>query len=1076
MKPSTIAFTIVSGNYLHFARTLMESVGVAHPDWRRFVLLVDARPQELDAAREPFELVEIADLPLPDRVKFCFRYSILELNTAVKPWMFEWLFGERSADRVVYLDPDIRVYRPLAEVEAALAAGAMMVLTPHLTGQLDDGHHPNEIDILKAGTYNLGFLALARQPSPLEFLAWWQSKLEFNCVVDQANCMFVDQKWLDLVPGMFGNVAILRHDGYNVAYWNLAHRSVVKGGNEHLVNGVPLVFFHFSGLDPKKPETLSRHQDRFDLGSLGAVRDLVAGYVERLRINGADAASRYRYAFGYFTNGEPIPDCIRQLYRQDEEYRRIAGENPFVLNVQYLNRPVPGGDGGACPITVLMHHVWSVRPDVQAVYRHPLSGDRLRFAEWFVASGARDHHVPGACVAPVAEALGRTGAHQPPEKTRAATQDAEARSIDELLKLNDGEFVRHAYHTVLGRTPDAHGFQHFLGELRGGASKVEVLWRLRYSSEGRRKRKRLDGLLLRYAGTRLRRLVVPRARPETATDAVPASAAAVAPTPGKAPVSSPMVRSGEPWAAIARSRFGRSDYIGFHDGGGEQGGLAWMGKSASLRLRNYRAGPLRMTGHYDAEHHQKANGRPATRVDVALNDRLVGSFTLERSGIFDITIRPPADPLEPPIFLTLTSAQTFVPVTIGLNADPRELSIRIARIDADGNCVLDFARDQLPYAAAETTPASPAMNIVGYVRSEMGIGESARLCAGSASAADLPFVLCDFNAGNLARAEDRSWCSRIATDNPHPVNVFHVNADQMPLAHEALGHAFFHQRYNIGFWHWELPDFPDRFKSGFAFLDEIWVPSHFVMDAVSAKAPVPVVRMPHAIEFSVDANTRRQKFGLPDGAFLFLTMYDMNSVQGRKNPHAVIAAYRKAFPDPQAVGLVVKVQNTHLHPGDFEDLERELSGIPGVFLIDRTLSRDEVYELEMLCDCFVSLHRSEGFGLGLAESMFLGKVVIGTNWSGNVDFMNARNSCPVDYRLITLDRDHGAYYGKGNTWADPDVEHAAWYMAKVVADRSWSRRIAAEGRMTIRREFSRERIGRLYDARLRVIAQMTSCT
>jgi glycosyltransferase involved in cell wall biosynthesis len=241
------------------------------------------------------------------------------------------------------------------------------------------------------------------------------------------------------------------------------------------------------------------------------------------------------------------------------------------------------------------------------------------------------------------------------------------------------------------------------------------------------------------------------------------------------------------------------------------------------------------------------------------------------------------------------------------------------------------------------------------------------------------------------------------------------------------------------------------------------------MNAVAAKSPVPVVRMPHAIEFDVPAGFSRAQFGLPDDRFQFLMMYDMHSAQGRKNPHAVIDAFRRAFPQSNGVGLVVKVQNTKSNPEDFAELKRELADLPNVALIDRTMTRNEVYGLESVCDSFVSLHRSEGFGLGLAESMYVGKPVIGTNWSGNTDFMNARNSCPVDCQLIKLDRDYGTYYRKGNTWADPDVGHAAWYMKKLVADEPWRQSISMEGQRTIRTSFSPRAIGDLYVSRLRQI-------
>jgi glycosyltransferase involved in cell wall biosynthesis len=386
--------------------------------------------------------------------------------------------------------------------------------------------------------------------------------------------------------------------------------------------------------------------------------------------------------------------------------------------------------------------------------------------------------------------------------------------------------------------------------------------------------------------------------------------------------------------------------------------------------------------------------------------------------------------------------------------------------------ILDFSRSPSPFMPdMDVTRELPGINIVGYLQSELGVGESARLCAASADAAEVAYSLVDFNVGCNSRTDDDRLSDLITNENPHPVNLFHINADQMPLAHSCLGHDFFRDHYNIGFWHWELPEFPDEWVPSFSYLQEVWVPSQFVMGAVSAKSPLPVVRMPHALAFSVPEGLRRKSLGLPEGKFLFLMMYDMHSYQSRKNPEAVVEAFRKAFPDPKDVALVIKTMNTQTYPDEWERLRRHLAQTPGVIVINRTFTRQEVYNLEALCDCFASLHRSEGFGLGLAESMYLGKPVIGTHWSGNVDFMNETNSCPVHYALVLLDQDYGPYK-KGQHWAEADVDQAGWYMKKLVEDAEFRRRIADAGRHTLRTEFSPRTVGEMYRKRLEIISKL----
>lgn len=299
----TAVFSIIAPNYRHFARVLMASAQQHHPDWDRFVLLVD------DAAPDDalFTTVPLGALPIPDRQRFCFRYTILELSTALKPWMFEHLFA-RGYDRVIYLDPDIRIYSPLAELDET----AFITLTPHL---LSPSTSDLEHSMLIAGTYNLGFLAVTRQPQLHEFLAWWQQRLELRCVVDPENGLFVDQKWIDLVPGLFAGVSILRHEGYNVAWWNVGDRSLER-----------LRFFHFSGFSPASPENVTSHNAA---ATFGGARRLFDEYREAITDAGWKSFRTAPYAFGRFADGTPVPNAARIAYRNSPDLQDACGEDPF---------------------------------------------------------------------------------------------------------------------------------------------------------------------------------------------------------------------------------------------------------------------------------------------------------------------------------------------------------------------------------------------------------------------------------------------------------------------------------------------------------------------------------------------------------------------------------------------------------------------------------------------------------------------------------------------------------------------------------------------------------------------------
>jgi hypothetical protein len=393
--PQTAVCTICSRNYLHYAVTLMNSVRRIHPGWRRVLLLVDD-PEPLPGPNVVFsEVVSIDDIGLPEPQKFKFRYDILELNTACKPWLISRLLENRGIDRVLYLDPDTRVYSPLSEVESGMDRGKSIVVTPHLTRPIDDDRHPGEINIIRAGSWNLGFIAVRRSKSTGQFLRWWKSKLEFECVHDVSNGLFVDQKWMDLVPGLFGGVYILRHEGYNVAYWNIGQRHIFDSGGEYEANGKPLRFAHFSGIDIECPEQLSIHQNRFKLRDLvPAARDMYEEYRAELKNNGYERFRHRPYVFDQFANGWPIPRIVRKLYRECEGFQTALGKDPLVSGGDFLNQ---SWDEIAAPlVTQFMALMWQSRVSLQRNFPDIKSRDRNRFCSYFILAARKQmdltHH------------------------------------------------------------------------------------------------------------------------------------------------------------------------------------------------------------------------------------------------------------------------------------------------------------------------------------------------------------------------------------------------------------------------------------------------------------------------------------------------------------------------------------------------------------------------------------------------------------------------------------------------------------------------------------------------------------
>ncbi len=399
--------------------------------------------------------------------------------------------------------------------------------------------------------------------------------------------------------------------------------------------------------------------------------------------------------------------------------------------------------------------------------------------------------------------------------------------------------------------------------------------------------------------------------------------------------------------------------------------------------------------------------------------------------------------------------------------------LRLARIRMDDETVLDFGAGASAFDAGFITRRTNiGINLVGWFRAELGVGESVRCAARAAAAAGVPHALVPLKLFCKAAQGDRAFDDRLSEENPYPVNVIHIDAPQSRDIDAHHGAAFRRGKYNIGYWAWELPEFPDGWVRHCECVDEIWAPSRFARDAIAAKVCVPVLAMPHAIEFPIPSDPDpRAALGLPRDRFLFLFIYDLNSYQERKNPRAVLRAFRHAFGarGRRDVGLVIKVHGVHGNEKDLAALREEIADLDGCIQIAETLPRERVTLLQLACDSFVSLHRSEGFGLSVAESMFLGKPVISTDWSATAEFVNADNGCPVRSRLVELTENHGPYT-KGQLWADPDIEHAAWQMRRLVDDRALCEKLGAAAATTIRTEFSAQRIGRMYTDRLRAMA------
>tara|TARA_R110002167_G_scaffold38417_2_gene119682 strand:+ start:4 stop:1947 length:1944 start_codon:yes stop_codon:yes gene_type:complete len=359
------------------------------------------------------------------------------------------------------------------------------------------------------------------------------------------------------------------------------------------------------------------------------------------------------------------------------------------------------------------------------------------------------------------------------------------------------------------------------------------------------------------------------------------------------------------------------------------------------------------------------------------------------------------------------------------------------------------------------------VNLIGYTRAEMGIGEGARSDAKALDAADEPFGIICFQSGNPSRMTDLSWQHKEIDSAPYDVTLLHINPDHAFQAISELPSEYFNDHYRVGYWAWELPEIPEAWVETFVHFDEIWVPSSFVQDAVAMRSPIPVIRIPHAVEVKVDTNLKRADFQLPEEPFLFLAMFDTYSMPARKNPFGAIAAFRRAFAtDDLSTRLVLKVNNPTAEA--IRSIKDAIGEHQNILILDKVYSRTQVNALISNTDCFVSLHRSEGFGFGPAEAMALGKAILATNWSGNTDYMRPDNCMPIDYTLVSIEEDFGPYK-KGQIWAEPNIEQAAQAMHALANDRELANTLGRKAKATIEAEFSPKVVGEMMRKRLAAI-------
>ncbi|NBR49865.1 glycosyltransferase family 1 protein [bacterium] len=351
------------------------------------------------------------------------------------------------------------------------------------------------------------------------------------------------------------------------------------------------------------------------------------------------------------------------------------------------------------------------------------------------------------------------------------------------------------------------------------------------------------------------------------------------------------------------------------------------------------------------------------------------------------------------------------------------------------------------------------MNLFGYARGELGIGEDIRQVAKALQASDVPVCIVNFEPGKNISQADRTADDLICEEPKYAFNLFCMTGIETVRYVCERGVRALDGRYNIGLWPWELPDWPESCRHAYACVDEVWGISEYTANAHRFAAPRPVLPMSLPVALGEVGAQTRADFGLPEKAYLYSFAFDINSSAARKNPEGLIAAFQKAFPlgGKEDVGLVLKISHPETGCKLWRTIRKAAARDARIHLIEKTMRRPELLALFKACDCFVSLHRAEGFGRCLAEALLLGKQLITTGFSGNLDFCHETRVALVRHKMVPLKP--GAYmWGEGQEWADPDLEHAAELMRSVKKNPCEI--------SPAHFDFAPENVGRRYTARL----------
>ncbi len=1077
-------FTIVSANYISFAATLMSSIATSNADVDRFVILADARQDFKDLTMNA-TLLHCDELGIKNIDNMKLWYTVIEFNTAIKPFSFAYLFNQHY-DNVCYLDPDIYVFKSLDIVFNALKK-ASCVLTPHILEPLEDGREPSDLTIMKSGIYNLGFLGLKNDGDGRRLAAWWSRRCYLDCRVDLPAHKFTDQRWMDLAPSFVDKVSILRNAGLNVAYWNLPHRTIGKDERgDWTANGEKLIFFHFSGIKPEDREQFSKHTNRDEIVHIEEVKRLYDEYRTIVLANGWSTFSKLTYAYSRFEDGRPIEDAMRRWLARAAEEEIIDRSSPLAVTASFFDECDKRFDVDDFPLNRLIYQFWLDRVDLQQAFNVYDKLGRQAYRDWLRHDPSVSSSFSSSTYLSVLAFLERTSSktsialtrHQsavspwsPVSHTFWGGKAAEALEYfaRDLKFAIDGDEI--AIPRIMGFYWEMRvDLQHHFPLTTKGSVSDYIEW---FLTSGLRDNPNFGQLLTASFVEYMNSL---SAMSDFYAD-VPISVGSLTVRPV---ASKRKVPGFEGFPVEKRGRLGRSfwfSYVGPVEFGWPLDMVSsvkqYFEQLSSVHVDGY-SFPVSLVTLWEVrEDLQRAFSLKDAR------SRWLFLRWLLFHGLNELGLR--VVDFDPALDMHLKSVSPRLPgvtrVAEFVYVSRPELHASLDILKADdlaslhrwmsgsgaesiGVALQEYGTRGAQLPAIREDQFNVKVLLTGQYTERSGRGEDVRMTAASLVAAGTEdFLIFDIDSGLLHKPDGEILSQRFKLHAK--INIVHMNADTALRDSLKIRKAGITHEQSVGYWAWELEFLPKRWNSSFSFFDAIWASTSFAKGSFDAPAFRPITKVPMAVVVKrPSGRLDRSHFGLGSSSYIFFFMYDMRSFTSRKNPQAVIQAFSLAFPDKKEdVELVLKVQGVDCNSEDWKLLLRACSD-ERIKILDQSLPADELIELVDQCDVFVSLHRSEGFGRGPAEAMGLGKAVILTDYSGTMEFADATVALPVKYKLIEVKIED--YPGaEGQKWADADVAHAAERMRWCFGNPDEARAIGARARRRIRRRHSPRSIGQI---------------